>query len=179
MRLYDWFVALAWTIAITLMLNACAPYCISVNKTTRGIAGTPGKDGVNGLTTLASSVYFAPSCSAGGVTFLFGLDLNRDGELQGEEVTSSAEVCNGLAGQDGEDAAPTAFTPTELVDPCGDAPEVYDEVLIRLSNGSLIASFSDSANGKNTRFALLEPGTYVTTDGSDCVFTVGPDGEVL
>lgn len=61
---------------------------------------------------------------------------------------------------------------TKLVDPCGDTPGKYDEVFFRLSSGKIVASFSDSASGLNTRFAELMPGTYSTTDGTGCVFSV-------
>ncbi len=144
----------------------------------RGPAGRDGAAGQDGYTTLAYSLYGAPSCDAGGVILLAGPDLDRSSTLDASEVTSSAEVCNGLAGQDGSDAPPSPFTPTEVVDPCGDTANVFDEVLLRLADGTLLASFSDDANGRNTRFARLVAGTYQTTDGSGCVFTVGADGSI-
>lgn len=60
----------------------------------------------------------------------------------------------------------------EIIDPCGDTVGKYDEVLLRLSDGSIIASFSDSASGQNTRFALIPNGSYQTTDGTSCRFSV-------
>lgn len=63
---------------------------------------------------------------------------------------------------------------TKLVDPCGNGPG-YDEVFFRTSSGKLIASFSDNASGLNTRFSELVPGTYNTTDGTSCNFTVNND----
>ena len=36
----------------------------------------------------------------------------------------------------------------------------------------LIASFSENVNGKNTRFVSIGPGNYMTTDGTECTFTV-------
>lgn len=65
-----------------------------------------------------------------------------------------------------------------IVNPCGDAPGKVDEVLLRLSDGSLLASFSDAASGLNTRFAIVGPGTYGTTDGTGCTFTVSVAGLV-
>jgi len=64
----------------------------------------------------------------------------------------------------------------EIVNPCGDMPGKIDEVLLRLSTGELLASFSDTVGGLNTRFALIGPGTYSTTDGTGCTFTVLPGG---
>jgi hypothetical protein len=63
---------------------------------------------------------------------------------------------------------------TKLVDPCGDGPG-FDEVFLRTSTGNLIASFSQNSSGLNTRFAVIPPGTYNTTDGTGCTFTVGLD----
>lgn len=59
----------------------------------------------------------------------------------------------------------------EIVNPCGDQPG-FDEVLLRLSTGQIIASFSDNASGANTRFTTIGNGSYSTTDGTNCAFTV-------
>lgn len=147
-------------------------------------------------------------CSNGGNVISAGLDLNDDLTLQTSEIQQVAIICdgtngtngtngsngtngtngsngtngnngsNGTNGHDGSDAPPTAFTPVGLINPCGDAPGVYDEVFLKLANGMVIASFSDSANGKNTRFSVLVPGTYVTTDGDSCVFSVDASGNI-
>lgn len=55
-----------------------------------------------------------------------------------------------------------------IIDPCGDAAGIWDEVFLQLSDGTLLASFSDNAAGQNTRFSVLTNGNYVTTDGSNC-----------
>jgi len=61
---------------------------------------------------------------------------------------------------------------TSLIDPCGDGPG-YDEIFLRTSTGKIIASFSDSSSGTNTRFAeLTAGGPYQTTDGTHCTFSV-------
>ena len=155
-----------------------------------GAPGSNGSDGSNGHNSLVAIVQTAPGCSNGGVTLLTGVDLDDSSALEASEITASAEVCNGLNGSngqdgqdgqngsDGADAPPTPFTPVGIVDPCGDAPGVYDEVFVKLQNGTLLASFSENANGKNTRFSVLTPGTYVTTDGDNCVFTVTAGGSI-
>lgn len=64
---------------------------------------------------------------------------------------------------------------TKLVDPCGNGPG-YDEIFLRTATGKIIASFSDSASGLNTRFSeLVAGGPYSTTDGTGCTFTVVTD----
>lgn len=65
-----------------------------------------------------------------------------------------------------------------IIDPCGDSAGIHDEVLLRLQDNSILASFSDSASGSNTRFSLIDAGSYVTTDGSNCHFTVSASGAV-
>ena len=147
------------------LFTGCADnssYVIRGHDGLDGINGSDGEDGLNSLIGIAP----ATSCSAGGITVLVGLDLDRDNTLDSGEVQASSDICNGT------NAPPTPYTPTGLVDPCGDSPGIHDEVFIRLQNNTLLASFSDSASGLNTRFSVLTPGTYQTTDGSHCTFTV-------
>lgn len=84
----------------------------------------------------------------------------------------------GPAGSDGAAAAMSAYAVAEVLDPCGDAPGVIDEVLLKLANGQLLASFSDNSSGKNTRFSIIPAGSYVTSDGTNCHFTVDSSGAV-
>lgn len=65
-----------------------------------------------------------------------------------------------------------------IKDPCG-AQGSYNEVFLKLSTGKYLASFSDNANGLNTRFSVLTDGNFVTTDGSHCYFTVSSGGTVI
>lgn len=72
---------------------------------------------------------------------------------------------------------------SEFVDPCGNNPSRYDELLLRYyvpatQSYVLLASFSDNSSGKNTRLSELPQGTYQTTDGDNCTFTVGPNGTI-
>lgn len=60
-----------------------------------------------------------------------------------------------------------------IIDPCGDAPGIIDEVLFKLSDGRVISSFSDNAAGQNTRFSVLPEGVQLSvTDGSHCTFKI-------
>lgn len=119
------------------------------------------------------------------------LDLGIDTDLQ------SADICNGAVGEkgdkgdkgdtgadgkdgvDGQDAPVTPFSAVTIIDPCGDKAGIYDEILLKLADGSILASFSDDANGKNTRFSLLSPGDFVVTDGSKCYFTIDSNGNII
>lgn len=113
----------------------------------------------------------ASTCAAGGYSLLTATDTNRNGVADSADSNFSlVEVCNGEAGNDGADGNDSILA---LVDPCGDSPGAHDEVLIRLSDGRLLASFSNNANGDYTRFSVLVPGVnYMTTDGTGCYFSV-------
>jgi hypothetical protein len=84
----------------------------------------------------------------------------------------------GPAGMNGNDGANGQDAVLEVLDPCGDSPNIIDEILIRLADGRVLCSFSDKANGQNTRLSILPPGSYRTTDGSSCAFTINADGTV-
>jgi hypothetical protein len=90
----------------------------------------------------------------------------------------------GPAGERGEQGIPglnavvSAYSIDSVIDPCGDAAGIVDEVLLKLHNGQLLVSFSDNTAGDNTRFAILNAGSYRTTDGSNCNFTVDALGNV-
>lgn len=141
-----------------------------------GLPGAPGSNGHNSLLTLTRGTVSTSLCAAGtGLLVKSGLDLNNDNSLANSEVNASSFVCDGVAG------APAPANPYQVVsiiDPCGDAPGIYDEVFLKFSNGTVLASFSDNANGDNTRFSLLPAGSYVTTDGSNCHVSVDGSGNV-
>lgn len=151
--------------------TACANPAVLVIEGKAGISGSNGVDGYNSLVAMAP----ATSCSWGGSTILSGLDMDRNGVLDPSEVSASSEICNGA---DGVDASVTAYTIVDVIDPCGDSPNVHDEVLLKLANGSILASFSDNSSGQNTRFSVIYQGSYVTTDGSGCHFQVQANGIV-
>jgi len=62
----------------------------------KGGQGSAGENGKDGYTTLVKLVTLLPGdveCPAGGVRIDVGVDLNRNGELDGAEVVQSAPVC--------------------------------------------------------------------------------------
>lgn len=122
-----------------------------------GAVGASGNDGINGVDGAQGS----------------------PGEqgIQGEQGIKGETGLQGEAGQNGTNGsnglnADTTYQVTEIIDPCGDDPYKYDEVILKLGNGKYLASFSDNASGLNTRFGLLPAGTYRTTDGTNCTFTL-------
>lgn len=85
---------------------------------------------------------------------------------------------NGINGRNGIDAELPAYSVVAAINPCGDAPGRVDEVLLLMQNGQVLSSYSDAASGLNTRFAILAPGTYTTTDGDNCTFTLTTNGSL-
>lgn len=68
----------------------------------------------------------------------------------------------------------------EYVLPCGDRANAYDEALLKTKSGQLIAYFeSGNGQGNQSRFlTVLTPGSYVTTDGGHCYFTIDSSGQI-
>lgn len=169
-----------WAIVISL-LTSCGP-----NVGRPGLQGPPGERGESGFEQIVEVLADAPTCLSGGKTLLFALDADRNGFISVmDRHLRSAEVCNGSAGvpgapgEDGADGtSPIGMTLIDVIDPCGDAPGVVDEVLLQLSDGRILASFSQNASGLNTRFSIIGVGSYVTTDGSACHFSVDVDNNV-
>lgn len=190
--IYTAFCIAILTICIILMQGCCPKRGKDGATGAVGAPGLPGISGTNGYNSVANLVANAPGCSNGGSTLLIALDTNSNSVLDvADSNIQSTEICNGVDGADGNDgvdgqdgsdgadAPPTAFSPVGLIDPCGDAPGIYDEVFLQLANGMILASFSSNASGLNTRFSVLIPGNYVTTDGSNCHFSVNSSGQVV
>lgn len=129
-----------------------------------GQQGEPGQDGADGTGCTAIDVEPSSLYPNGGAAILCG--------DQSVVIKNGTPGAQGAAGQNGADAV------AAIIDPCGDDPGIYDEVILKLANGTLLASMSDKANGENTRFVVLTPGSYRTTDGSNCNFTVTASGTV-
>jgi hypothetical protein len=156
---------------------------------TNGTNGTNGANGTNGYSSLTSLIAATVlQCPNGGVTILTGLDLDRDSNLSGLEVTSSATVCNGANGASGQagtngtngaNGGTISFSLVQAIMPCGSSSSPWKEVLLGLQGGQLLSSFSENANGLNTRFSFIPNGTYQDTDSSGCNFTVTGDGSTV
>lgn len=87
---------------------------------------------------------------------------------------TSVVILNGEDGQDGEDAPPTSYTVTEIINPCG-TNGAFDEVILRLANRQLIAHYS---GGGKEFLTIIGPGSYTTTDSAPCSFTVDSNLDV-
>lgn len=153
------FLILAIVFAFVFFTACASPNSVAV----KGADGKDGKDGRDGkgcqITKLDPDPIQAPY---GGAVI--------------ECSDSFAVLTNGAPGLN---VPPTAYSIVDHVDPCGDVPAKYDEILLRLQNGQLIGSISDKINGENTRLGFIPPGSWYTTDGTGCHFTVTSSLQVI
>lgn len=64
----------------------------------------------------------------------------------------------------------------ELLDPCGDMPGQFDEVLLRTSSGKVVAYFEQ---GSKRFLSVLTPNQgYSTTDVQACSFSINAQGQL-
>lgn len=64
-----------------------------------------------------------------------------------------------------------------LIDPCDDYPGYYDEVLMRIEDGRLVAFFED--NGRRYLTILIPNVAYQTTDKQKCVFKIDQYNQIV
>ena len=64
----------------------------------------------------------------------------------------------------------------EFIDPCGDNPGQFDEILLLMSSGEIVAFFEQ---GARRYLSVITPGSYRTTDAQNCRFDVLTDGSVV
>jgi len=142
------------------------------------VEGPQGEAGFDGHDALIEVLPLAVSCVAGGYSLLTATDSNSNGLIDSTDKNYSlVDVCNGVAGSNGA-VGPSGIL--VIVDPCSDFPGVHDEVLIRLADDRLLASFSNNFNGDYTRFSILLAGNnFQTTDGSGCFFSVDVNNQLF
>lgn len=132
-------------------------------KGDKGDKGDQGIPGLNGTSCAVTSVATGAiiSCTDGTAAYI------ADGAKGDQGI-------KGDTGQDGAAAPVSPYTIMEAIDPCG-KQTAYDEVLLKLNNGTILAHYSDGAKQFLT---VVGAGNYVTTDGTSCYFTIHTDGSV-
>lgn len=140
-----------------------------VSSGTNGSNGTNGTNGSNGANGGSCSVYQASngariSCPDGTEVVV----------LNGVDGTDGQDGSDGSDGSPGAPAPATPYTVVEIIDPCG-AQGSFDEVILRLANGDLLAHYS---HGSKQHLVLIGPGSYETTDGTKCRFTVSSTKQI-
>ena len=155
-------------LAIALLFSGCGDELTNTEYVPvpgpQGTVGDRGEAGADGSPCGVTAVSPSVEAPNGGALITCG--------------DSSVLLLNGVPGPQGEQGPASPYTITEIIDPCGNASGIYDEVLLKLQSGKILASFSDSANGKNTRLSEITQGNYVATDGSNCHFSVDSLGNV-
>jgi hypothetical protein len=89
--------------------------------------------------------------------------------LEGAKITCGD---NSVQINHGDDAPVNPYNIVNIIDPCGEDPGNFNEVLLQFENGDVLAYFDDNVNKFLT---LLTPGTYKTTDAQKCKFKINND----
>ncbi len=122
----------------------------------QGVSGSDGLDGTNGTD---------------GVDGEDGTDCKVVQLSNGAYITcsdgSEATIFNGVDGSD---------SVAEVIDPCGDEA-AFDEVLFRFADDTIYAVYAD-LNANKIHLTELPAGAYVTTDGTDCHFTIDTENQL-
>lgn len=94
----------------------------------------------------------------------------------GLDGTNGTNGTNGQDGQNGQNGADGRSV--EIIDPCGAESKIgFDEVLIRLPDRTVIAYFKFDSYEHLTRLAAGR--SYMTTDDTQCTFSIDSDGTIL
>ena len=160
-----------------------------------GPAGPQGDAGVAGFNSLVTAKTSPPSaghCAAGGIEVDVGLDLNRNGMLDDNEIMSTAFVCNGVSADAGVPTPPMCLVNTdcppstnECVTPVCDSGGVCGSV--NQPPGTPCAAFpGEFCNGNGTCVApgcgdglittgeFCDDGNFVANDGcTNCGIDAG------
>lgn len=72
----------------------------------------------------------------------------------------------------------TTYSIAQIIDPCGQTPGYFNEVLLKMAGGQILALFVDNSSGLNARLALIPAGNFITTDGTNCNFSVDSLGNI-
>ncbi len=131
-----------------LILTNCGKTTYSVTELPKGTPGTPGANGTScSVSTVPSGALIA--CSDGSYAFVD----------KGDPGTPAVVNPYGIAA---------------VIDPCGDEGS-FDEVLLKLNNGTILAHYSD---GTRQFMTVIGAGSYSTTDGHACNFSIDNQGVV-
>lgn len=95
-------------------------------------------------------------------------DLNSSIEYQNVVINDMQITLSNISSQD---------TIVQYIDPCGDKPGTFDEILMQTKSGNFIAYFESGS--KRYLTTLQKNVNYVTTDGSACHFTINSSGELV
>ena len=94
-----------------------------------------------------------------------------------EVILNGAAGSNGADGADGADAVLPDLAFVDFIDPCGDNPGHFDEIILVTQGGDFVSYFESG----NKRFlTILECGVnYITTDAQQCNFSINANCEYV
>lgn len=179
-------------------LITCANGSTVITNGTNGSNGTNGTNGANGTNGTNSQVTIVAdttNCPTGGYDIILS---------NGSVTSAPLPVCNGATGANGTNGAngatgasgtngtngtngatgatgaagqnaPTALALEQFIAPCTNASSPWKEQLLCYNNGQLMADFSATMSGNETRLSFIPAGSYEDTDDSGCNFSVSTD----
>lgn len=140
---------------------------------TVGPAGPSGEMGERGLPGQNGETIQGPAGAQGiagerGEAGSAGVGCSAEQIENGAVITCGEDVVVILDGED----APTTYSVVAIHDPCGPQGS-FDEVILELGNGTFLAHYS---HGSKQFLVVISNGSYVTTDGTSCHFSVDNTG---
>lgn len=173
-------------LAVVLMATSCGPRGRRGGFGDRGEVGLPGAPGENGKSCTVSSILNGAiiNCEDGTSSIVYNGTNGVDGAdgsdgsdgtdgadgQDGQDGQNGQDGADGADGEDGQDLTPGMYAITEVVVLCPSIAGSYKEVLLRLGSGQLMAHYS---HGNMQFLTLIGAGSYQSTDGRGCNFTVG------
>lgn len=106
---------------------------------------------------------------------------NGTNGIDGKDGRDGDQGIQGVAGHNGTNGTSSILQVINLRrDVCQESLVNFSEVIIKLADGTYLASFSDNVNGYNTRFTILVPNiSYQTTDGTNCRFMINSSNQLV
>lgn len=95
---------LVWTLMGSLVSFACGTEGQAGKAGENGANGSNGSDGHSSLVSIVDEPE-GVHCAHGGKKIAIGLDSNKNGQLDPDEISSSTYVCNEVAGTPGKDGS--------------------------------------------------------------------------
>lgn len=154
-------IKLNWALLSLAVLSGCgdggAGQALDASK-------VPTNDGSIVIRSHSNGLIDATVCTLkSGTIIKTGSDTNGDGFVSIPELKEVSVDCDGSMGSEGINGTRQIVA---TIDPCGHVAGIIDDLVERLDSGQLI--IFTSGPGLN----LLQPGNYMTTDGSMCIFSV-------
>lgn len=139
-----------------------------------GQDGAAGENGSNGRScAVVAEINGAKIVCEDGSEVLITNGTNGQNGQDGADGQNGGDGSNGQDGSNGSDGQDALI---EVINPCG-VQGSHEELLFRFSDDLVYAIYYDAANSR-AFFSRLPAGSYVTTDGFSCLFSVDANNQV-